>query len=123
MAQNLADQTQAHPAINALIGIDGKQSMEELIEMITVPPAIHVGLAEAERALHEDSPIQPRILNPDIDRPVPVEAETGLDGQSIENRGHAICPYPGQFLLQRRFRIDQRRRFHALSSTTRAVGE
>ena len=65
----------------------------ELVELITVPPAVHVRLPETERAVGEQTGEQALVVDPDVPRPVAVDADVGGLGQLLEmstqSRRHA----------------------------------
>ena len=56
----------------------------ELVELIAVPPAVHVRLAEAERAVGEHALEHALVVDLDVPRPVAVDADVGGLGQLLE---------------------------------------
>src|SRR5690606_23493662 len=59
---------------------------DHLVDRVAVPPAVHVGLADADRALLEDAAVEPLVVDPHVPRPV----ATGHDVGRLEQRPEAI---------------------------------
>ena len=56
------------------------------VEVVRVPPTVHVGFAETERAEREDARIQTRVVNADVARCVAVDAHAGEIQQRFDAR-------------------------------------
>jgi len=54
-----------------------KQSANQLIYPLAIPPAIHIGFAQPKGAIPEQAPEEPLIFNLEIPRPISPEPDIG----------------------------------------------
>jgi len=57
--------------------------VEQLVELLAVPPAVHIGLAQPERALGEHTGVEALVVHLDVERAFAVEAHTGMVEQPL----------------------------------------
>ncbi len=65
------------PLVNAC----AKHARKHFIQPFGIPPAVHVGFAEAERAVRKHARKHARIMNPDVPGPIAIDPDIGLGEQ------------------------------------------
>ena len=76
----------ARHTANLVVDVVAEQSVEELIQSLRIPQAIHIGFAEAERPVRQYAPIGFRIVYLYIAGLIAIEADARHAGQFAQNR-------------------------------------
>lgn len=66
--------------------ISALRPADEFVELVAVPPAIHVRLAKAERTAGEHAPKHSLVVDDHVPWPLAVETDVGSRGQPPEVR-------------------------------------
>lgn len=69
--------------LEVLIQVRGEDAGEHAGQVVAVPPAVHVGLAEAERAVRENPCVEPFVVHTQVAGPVAVDPDTRLQQQAF----------------------------------------
>lgn len=65
-------------------------SLEELVQLLAFPQAVHVGLAKPERAFGKDAPVNPFIEHLDAPRHVAIDWDARFGCEAVDGSGHVL---------------------------------
>ena len=77
LAPQIAD-GEAEIGLEMSVDLEAEQLVNEGVQRLGVPPAVHIGLAEAERSMAEDATVEPVVMYLNVERPVTVDLDTRL---------------------------------------------
>ena len=81
-AERLEDDAEVE--LEVVFEVGGRGPVDRAIEIVAVPPAVHVALADGERAIAEDAGVEAVVMDPDVPGTRAVDLDVGLLEEVLE---------------------------------------